>query len=81
MQTNEDIVARFIKAIDTLYINGDISTIRSFERECKMAHNALFRLRKDNSRHLMRPAWLAHLVEHYEVSADWLLLGRGRMFE
>lgn len=81
MQTNEDIVNRFYQAVDALYAVGEIKRVAHFERECGINHGTFYKLRIDPTRHLLRPAWLAHLVEQYGVSADWLLLGRGRMFE
>ena len=80
MQTNEDIVARFYMALDALYAMGEIRFFAYFEREVGISHAQLHKQRKDFSRKILQPLWLAALVEHHGVSADWLLLGRGRMF-
>lgn len=81
MISNEDIVTRFFMALDALYAVGEIERMVHFEQAAGINHASLYKLRKDHSRHLIRPYWLAYIVKHYGVSADWLLLGRGRMFE
>lgn len=80
MQTNEDIVARFYMALDALYAMGEIRFFADFEREANIRHSSLYKQRLDHSRKFIQPYWLAALVEHHGVSADWLLRGRGRMF-
>lgn len=35
----------------------------------------------DHGRRILKLEWLTVLVERYNVSADWLLTGRGWMFE
>lgn len=80
MQTNEDIVARFFMALDALYAAEEIRFFADFERRVGITHAQLYKQRKDFSRKILQPQWLAVLVEQYGVSADWLLLGRGRMF-
>lgn len=80
MQTNEDIVCRFFMALDALYAMGEIRRYSHFEREADIRHSSLYRLRKDYSSRILQPQWLSLLVDKYSVSAEWLLLGRGRMF-
>ena len=80
MQTNEDIVSRFFMALDALYAMGEIRHYTHFEREAGIRHSSLYKLRKDYSSRILQPHWLSLLVEKYSVSAEWLLLGRGRMF-
>ncbi|MBQ5693449.1 MAG: hypothetical protein IIV72_08355 [Alistipes sp.] len=79
MQTNSDIAARFLMAIDSLYATGEIVRFTHLEQELGINHSMLYRLRHDHTRQL-HPYWLARLVDKYAVNADWLLLGRGRMF-
>ncbi len=35
---------------------------------------------KDPTRGMLRPSWLALLVERYNISATWLLTGHGGMY-
>ncbi|MEE0916615.1 MAG: hypothetical protein U0L45_08970 [Alistipes sp.] len=79
MITNADIATRFLMAIDALYATGEVVRFTHLEREMGINHSMLYRLRKDPTRQL-HPRWLAYLVDRYAVNADWLLLGRGRMF-
>ena len=37
-------------------------------------------LRKEPDRRLLKPEWLSHLVQDYQVNANWLLIGVGNMF-
>lgn len=79
MQNNADIATRFLAAIDMLYATGEIQRYVHLERDLGINHSMLYRLRKDPTRQL-HPCWLAYLVDKYAVNADWLLMGRGRMF-
>jgi hypothetical protein len=80
MQTNEDIGNRFLMALDALYAMGEIKSFARFERESGIPHTSLHKLRSKPACKIMQVSWLAALVENYSVNAEWLLLGRGRMF-
>lgn len=81
MQTNEDIVARFFMALDALYSCGKIRTMRSFERDLGVNHGSFYTQKKRPDYYILKPYWLAHLVSRYDISAEWLLTGRGTMFK
>ena len=36
-------------------------------------------LEKDMTRDIFQPAWLTYIVEEYNISAEWLLTGRGEI--
>lgn len=38
-------------------------------------------LEKDMTRDIFQPAWLTYLVEEYNISAEWLLTGRGDIMD
>lgn len=78
--TNEDIGIRFLMALDALYAMGEIKSFARFERESGIPHTSLHKLRSNPASKIMQVSWLAALVENYSVNAEWLLLGRGRMF-
>ena len=67
-------------ALDALYAMGEIRFFADFEREANIRHSSLYKLRKDYSSRILQPHWLSLLVDKYSVNAEWLLLGRGRMF-
>lgn len=81
MNHDKQIVTRFYMAVDALYALGEIRSVRSFESEIGADHSVFYSLRKNDRKHTrIHPAWLRHLVVAYGVSADWLLVGEGRMF-
>lgn len=80
MQHDHDIITRFYMAVDALYALGEINRIRAFEREIGANHTSFYRQRHNLDARSLRPSWLRHLVYHYGISADWLLLGEGKMF-
>ncbi|MBQ2417237.1 MAG: hypothetical protein II282_03475 [Alistipes sp.] len=77
---DQQIVSRFYQAVDALYALGEIHRIRELERDMGVNHGNFYQQRKDFTRRTLRPSWLRHLVVVYGVSADWLLIGEGRMF-
>ena len=78
---DKQIVTRFYMAVDALYALGEIRSVRSFEIEIGADHSVFYSLRNNDRKHtLIHPAWLRHLVVAYDISADWLLVGEGRMF-
>lgn len=77
---DQQIVSRFYQAVDALYALGEIHRFRNLERDMGINHGNFYKQRKDHTRHIIRPSWLRHLVITYGVSADWLLVGEGRMF-
>ena len=81
MNHDKQIVNRFYMAVDALYSLGDIKSFRRFEEEIGADHSVFYSLRKNDRKHTrIHPSWLRHLVAHYDISAEWLLLGEGRMF-
>ena len=43
-------------------------------------HGNFNRALSDSKHHGLDPAWIACLVMEYEISADWILTGRGDMY-
>lgn len=83
MQTEDSqkIVARFFEAIYRLKATGVIRGKQTFTRSHGINRWNLNTLEKDHSRDIFQPAWLTYLVNDYQVSAEWLLTGRGDMFK
>lgn len=89
---NMEINKRFFKAFDALMISGRIVSLNSFCEKYDLYRGKYSRIRSD----IIRPrvvflkgteyksvdlAALAFLVRDFNVSADWVLTGRGEMFE
>ena len=79
MQTEDSqkITARFFEALYRLKSLRVIRGKQTFTNRFGINRWNLNSLEKNLSSDIFQPAWLAYLVEEYDVSADWLLTGRG----
>lgn len=82
MQTDDSqrIVARFFEALHRLKDDRKIRGKQTFTREYNINRWNMNTLEKDHSRDIFQPAWLTYLVEDYDVSAQWLLTGKGEFY-
>lgn len=77
-QHSEPIRKRFFKAIDELDKKGEL-TRYAFAKDNSLNLSNFVKEIKSTSRPI--PGWyLAVLVEEYNISAEWLLVGDGDMF-
>ncbi len=81
MQTEDSqkIIARFFQALYHLKSLGEIRGKQTFTKQFEINRWNLNSLEKDMSRDIFQTAWLNYLVEEYNVSAEWLLTGRGEI--
>lgn len=70
---------RFFQAYEELLALSKTNQSRLC-RELQVDRRNFDKQAADHSRHILRPSWLSVLVLQYDVSADWLLTGRGWMF-
>ena len=81
MQTKDSqkIIGRFFQAL--YYLKGQhiIRGKQTFTAKFDINRWNLNTLEKDMTRDIFQPAWLTYLVEEYDVSAEWLLTGRGQI--
>ena len=82
MQTEQGtkIVARFFEALEALKAKKVIRGKKTFVTKYNINLGNFWQLEQDKSRDILQLAWLANVVIDYNVSADWLLTGRGNMF-
>lgn len=70
------ITDRWFQAYDDLRLAGRTNRSRIC-RELGVDRRNFAKQEKDHGRCILRVEWLSFLVLNYDVSADWLLTGRG----
>lgn len=82
MQTAESqvIVTRFFEALQTLKDDKVIRGKQTFTNRYGINRWNFNTCEKQPERDIFQVAWLAHLVNDYKVSADWLISGNGSFY-
>lgn len=82
MQTPESqqIVGRFFEALNMLIDSKKIRGKQTFTKKYGINRWNLLTLEKDNSRDIFQVVWLSHMVKDFNISAEWLLTGKGGMY-
>lgn len=80
-QGNSDIAGRFYVAFNTLKQTGRIKNTKSFTDKYKINRGNFITVSKNLSSKMFNPCWLTYLVRDFNVSAEWLLTGRGDMLK
>jgi hypothetical protein len=82
MQSEESqkTVKRFFEAIYALKEKKIIRGKQTFTRRYNINNRNFWTLEHNYASDVIQMSWLMHLVKDYDVSADWLLTGRGKMF-
>lgn len=73
-----DITRRFFEALDMLKTQRRLKSVLAFTRQYKENYWNFQTARKDGVR--IKQEWLTYLVRDYDISAKWLLTGKGEMF-
>lgn len=74
---SQKIVQRFFDALYYLKSERVIRGKATFTKAYGIDRWNLNRLEKNPSSDIFQPAWLTYLVRDYNISARWLLTGRG----
>ncbi len=79
MQTTDSqkVISRFFQALYYLKSEKVIRGKQTFTARYGINRWNLNTLEKDMSRDIFQTSWLSYLVDDYDVSAEWLLTGRG----
>ena len=80
-QVGIDINKRFFLALDTLKHDKKIRGIQSFTKEFGINRWNLITVKKESTSRFVKTEWLNYLVSHYNISAEWLLTGRGNLYK
>ncbi|MDR0658813.1 MAG: hypothetical protein LBG18_07785 [Mediterranea sp.] len=82
MQNEEGIkiVERFFEAIYDLKDRKQIRGKQTFTRQYGINNRNFWLLEQDKSRDILQLSWIANLVRDYNVSAEWIMTGKGDMY-
>lgn len=80
MQTADSqiIIQRFFEVIQILIQTHVIRGKQTFTRRYGINRWNMITLSKNYASDIFQPAWLTYLVRDYNVSAEWLLTGKGQ---
>jgi hypothetical protein len=78
-QYNKEIFERFLAVLDELKKRKQIRSRAAFFKASEIEGATIWKLQHGLSNYL-QAYWLSLLVERFDVRADYLLVGRGRMF-
>lgn len=76
-----NITRRFFLALETLQVKKELRGLKSFTDRYGLNYWNVSTLRKEPEKRILKAEWLAYLVSDYNISAEWLLTGRGSMFK
>jgi len=78
---SKQIIGRFYEALDAIIAMGKIRGVNTYCRLYEIDRRNLLAQRKDLGRGWFQVSWLQPMVKEYGISANWLLLGTGKMFK
>ncbi len=71
---------RFFEAIESLKAMNVIKGLQTFTNEKGINRWNLNTVKWNPERSVLKPEWIVYLARDYGVSAEWIILGEGRMF-
>lgn len=80
-QETIDTISRFYEALDMIISQKKIRGIKTYCTDYQIDRRNLYTQREDKNRGFFEVYWLIPLIKDFGVSSDWLLLGRGGMFD
>lgn len=72
---------RFFQALEHVISLGLIRGVQTFTREHNIDRRNLLRVKKEPTDNSLNIEWIYHLVNDFNISADWVLTGKGSMFK
>ncbi len=84
MKINKDgqaITERFFQSIELLTQLRKIRGLNTYTTRYNINRWNLITVRNNPQKSILKPEWLVPLVEDFNVSAEWLLTGRGNIYK
>ena len=78
---SKQIMERFYSALDAIIAKKDIRGVQTYCREYNIDRRNFIAQRKNLDRSIFQLSWMQPMVKHYNINAEWLLTGHGRMFK
>ena len=80
-QDSIDVVNRFFEAVEILKHDKAIRGLKTLTRRYGLNDRNVRTQRAAPGRNIFQVAWLSYLVRDYALSAEWLLLGEGPVYD
>lgn len=74
------ITKRFFEAINMLKAQKRIRGLQTFTRAYGINRWNLNTVKSQPEVSVLKPEWIAYLVRDFGISSDWIILGKGGMF-
>ena len=79
--TGVAITKRFFLVLDVAISQRKIRGIKTFTDKHGINYWNFSTLKKEQEKRMLKPEWLAYIVEDFNINAEWLLTGVGSMFK
>ena len=75
------ITKRFFEALDMLKAQKGIRGLLTFTKAHDINYWNINTVRSQPEASVLKPEWIVYLIRDYNISADWILLGKEPMFK
>lgn len=75
-----DVTRRFFEAIDMLKMQKTIRGLQTFTAKYNINRWNMNTVKAQPEKSVLKPEWLTYIVRDYNISAEWVLTGKGNMF-
>ena len=79
-QEGIDVTKRFFEAIEMLKAQKVIRGLQTFTNSYDINRWNMNTVKKQPEKSVLKPEWMVYIVRDFNISAEWLLLGKGSMF-
>lgn len=75
------ITQRFFEALDMIIAQGKIRGLQTFTKQYSINRWNMITIKNNPETSILKPEYLTYLVRDFGVSAEWLLTGKGKVFD